>query len=205
MRAIRDEITEEQRQHIERHLIVLAGPSGAGKSTLRRKLCASIGARLVVGCTTRRPREGEVDGVDYWFSSRRNFDGLAASGLLIESESFGGNLYGLTWIEIARVLGSDATSVLITTISGYRAMCEVLGCKPWLLWLDAPDDVLRARMIARGDAPGSVARRLALGEQMRAELGDELCFRARADEPLDELIMCAEAIAETARERVRVW
>lgn len=74
--------------------MVLSGPSGVGKGTIVKKLLKSGGYALSISCTTRSPREGEVDGKDYFFLSREQFEkGICAGEFLEYSEHFG-NFYG---------------------------------------------------------------------------------------------------------------
>ncbi len=76
-------------------LLILSSPSGAGKSTLAKRLMAwdpTIG--FSVSATTRAPRPGEVDGRDYYFRSREEFEALVASGGMLEHAEVFGNFYG---------------------------------------------------------------------------------------------------------------
>ena len=76
-------------------LVVLSGPSGAGKDTvLKRLMEKEPGIRLSVSATTRSPREGEVDGKDYFFLSRAQFDGLVEQDKMLEHAEYCGNCYG---------------------------------------------------------------------------------------------------------------
>ena len=76
-------------------LIILSSPSGAGKSTLAKRLMAWDGAmRFSVSATTRPPRPGEVDGKDYYFKSRPEFEAMVAAGEMLEHAEVFGNLYG---------------------------------------------------------------------------------------------------------------
>ena len=76
-------------------LVVLSGPSGAGMDTvLKRLMEKEPGIRLSVSATTRSPREGEVDGKDYFFLSRAQFDGLVEQDKMLEHAEYCGNCYG---------------------------------------------------------------------------------------------------------------
>ncbi|MDX8365009.1 guanylate kinase [Cytobacillus sp. IB215665] len=77
-------------------LIVLSGPSGVGKGTVRKALFSQSDIKLhySISMTTRKPREGEVDGVDYFFKSREEFESLIAQSKLLEWAEFVGNYYG---------------------------------------------------------------------------------------------------------------
>jgi guanylate kinase len=76
-------------------LIILSSPSGAGKSTLARKLMAwDDTIRFSVSATTRAPRAGEVDGREYYFRSRPEFERMIAEGDMLEHAEVFGNFYG---------------------------------------------------------------------------------------------------------------
>ena len=77
-------------------LIILSGPSGVGKGTVRHALERMPGMSFYysISMTTRKPRPGEVDGRDYFFVSREDFDKKVADGLLLEWAEFVGNCYG---------------------------------------------------------------------------------------------------------------
>ncbi|SOB98079.1 guanylate kinase [Rhodobacter sp. JA431] len=76
-------------------LIILSSPSGAGKSTLAKRLMAWDGSMsFSVSATTRAPRPGEVDGRDYFFKTRPEFEAMAAAGEMLEHAEVFGNLYG---------------------------------------------------------------------------------------------------------------
>lgn len=76
-------------------LLILSSPSGAGKSTLSRRLMAwDPSIRFSVSATTRPPRPGEVEGRDYFFRSRAEFEAMVAAGEMLEHAEVFGNLYG---------------------------------------------------------------------------------------------------------------
>ena len=76
-------------------LIILSSPSGAGKSTLAKRLMAwDDTLKFSVSATTRAPRPGEVDGRDYFFRSRAEFEAMVASGEMLEHAEVFGNFYG---------------------------------------------------------------------------------------------------------------
>jgi guanylate kinase len=98
--------------------IVLVGPVGAGKTYNAQRLAAERGYRIAVSVTTRPPREGEVDGVDYTFITTGEFEALDSSGLLFESVVHGDHKYGLTRSEWA------AADVFVCNARGVDGICE---------------------------------------------------------------------------------
>src|SRR5258706_1017443 len=92
------------------NLIIIAAPSGAGKSSLVAALLeADARVRLSVSYTTRPPRPAEVEGRDYHFVSRPEFERMIAAGDFLEHAEVYGNLYGTsaTWVRAALADGAD--------------------------------------------------------------------------------------------------
>ena len=91
-------------------LLILSSPSGAGKSTLSRKLMAwDSDLRFSVSATTRSPRSGEVDGREYYFKSRADFESMVQGGQMLEHAEVFGNFYGSPRgpVEAAMAQGRD--------------------------------------------------------------------------------------------------
>lgn len=91
-------------------LIILSSPSGAGKSTLAKRLMAwDPTLAFSVSATTRKPRPGETDGVEYYFKTRAEFEAMVASGEMLEHAEVFGNLYGTPKgpVEAAMAMGRD--------------------------------------------------------------------------------------------------
>jgi guanylate kinase len=91
-------------------LVVISGPSGVGKDTLIERLRErDPSLRYSVSCTTRKPRPGEVEGVNYFFVSRERFQELIKQGFLLEYATYNGHYYGTpaAAVEEARAAGHD--------------------------------------------------------------------------------------------------
>ena len=101
-------------------LIVLSGPSGVGKGTVRKALFEMPEQEFVysVSMTTRAPRPGEVDGVDYYFVSREEFERQIASGNLLEYAEFVGNYYGTPKDKVEEQLNKGKEVILEIEVNG---------------------------------------------------------------------------------------
>jgi guanylate kinase len=145
-------------------MLVLSSPSGAGKTTLSRLLLErESGLQLSVSVTTRPPRPGEIDGVDYHFVSQERFDALRDAGGLLEYATVFGNCYGTPREPVETALGEGRDILFDIDWQGTRQLVA-----------RAPDDVvsvfilppsrraLEERLNGRGgDPPDIVARRMA--------------------------------------------
>ena len=107
-------------------IVTITGPSGCGKSTLLRKLlrCFPDKVHAMVSCTSRPPREKEVDGVDYHFVPREAFDDRS---MMIEQVEFGGNLYGLTEDVIREAQNSPDIWIAVVEAEGSLWLKEHCG------------------------------------------------------------------------------
>lgn len=103
---------------------VFSGPSGSGKDTVLRRLAAGgrwpANLHRVTTATTRAPREGEADGVDYHFLSRHEFEERIAAGWFLETAEFAGNLYGTPLPAAEEALASGRDILLKIDVRGGR-------------------------------------------------------------------------------------
>ncbi len=95
-------------------LIIISGPSGVGKGTVRQYFMNDDRLRLTysISMTTRKPRQGEKDGVDYIFTSREKFEEAIANGELLEWAEFVGNYYGTPLAQVEK-LREEGKNVLL--------------------------------------------------------------------------------------------
>jgi guanylate kinase len=106
---------------------VISGPSGAGKGTVIARVLESLdGLALSVSATTRPPRPGEADGVQYHFLSRAAFDGAVSEGRFLEWVEYGGNLYGTLRDDVEEKLRRGSDVVLEIELRGARAVRRAL-------------------------------------------------------------------------------
>jgi guanylate kinase len=150
-------------------LTVLAGPSGVGKGTVVARLRELYPHLWVsVSCTTRRPRPGETEGVQYRFVTRPQFHELVRTGQLLEWAEFAGNLYGTPRAPVEQKLAAGEPALLELDINGARQVRAALP-DAQLVFLAPPSwDELQRRLTGRGtEAPDGVAERL---DQARIEM-----------------------------------
>ena len=150
-------------------VFVITGPSGVGKGTLIRTLLERLlELELSVSATTRQPRPGERDGVDYHFLTDAEFDKRVIAGDFVEHASYAGRRYGTLRSELEQRIARGVPVVLEIEVQGARQVREAMPEAVQLFIAPPSEDALRTRLIGRGtDPPEQVAARL---ETARAEL-----------------------------------
>ncbi|SMG11424.1 guanylate kinase [Dethiosulfovibrio salsuginis] len=132
-------------------LFVLSGPSGAGKGTVRKEVFRRIeGLSFSISCTTRLPRKGEKDGIDYRFISRESFLELVDRGEFLEWAEVHGNLYGTLWHDVDKILDDGRDVLLEIDVQG--ALQVMNKCDDVVsIFLSPPStEELERRLRARG-------------------------------------------------------
>ena len=160
---------------MRRFLLILSSPSGAGKTTISRALLAAredLG--FSISATTRAPRPGERDGVDYHFLSREAFDRRRAAGAFLEWAEYGGQLYGTLLAEVERVQAEGRHVILDIEVQGARQVRERRTDVVSIFILPPSAEELLARLGGRGtDRSADLERRL---RRAVAELDEALGY-----------------------------
>ena len=133
--------------------IILVGRAASGKDYIRKKFEAR-GFRYAVSYTTRPPREGEIDGVDYIFISQEEAQEMIKNDDFYEYVEFNGWIYGTTCDQF------DEDHVFIMTPSGLAHLDEDSRKKSFVIFIDIDEEVRRERMAIRNMPGDSVDRRI---------------------------------------------
>ncbi len=99
-------------------LVVISGPAGSGKGTVNKQLLDTGDFAFSVSATTRAPRPGEVDGINYHFITKEDFEKRIATGDMIEYTSYCGNYYGTPRKEVEEVLAAGKNIILEIEVNG---------------------------------------------------------------------------------------
>jgi guanylate kinase len=171
-------------------LTVLSGPSGVGKRTVITALRRDYPHVWVsVSCTTRAPRPGESEGVDYYFVDRERFGKMIESGDLLEHAEFAGNLYGTPRQPVLDHLAAGIPTILEIELAGARQVRRSMPGARFVFLAPPSLDELLKRLYGRGtETADALAQRL---EHAQIELA--------AEDEFDEVIVNND-VDEAARE-----
>jgi guanylate kinase len=170
---------------------VITGPSGVGKGTLIRGLLERIPElELSTSATTRKPRPGEQDGIDYYFLTPQQFNERVAAGEFVEHATYSGNMYGTLRSELDRRARESSPVVLEIEVQGARQVREAMPESVAVFIAPPSLDALRARLVGRGtDSPEEVTERLRTAER-ELEAKPEFAYvvvNDRLEQATDEL------------------
>jgi guanylate kinase len=179
-------------------LIVISAPSGAGKTSIARAILARHpGMRFSVSATTRAKRPGEVDGRDYFFLTRKEFERRVAAGAFAEWEEIYGDLYGTLMSEIDRALGAGENLVFDVDVKGGLSI-KALYPEALLVFVQPPGvEALYERLRNRHTEDGAaLARRM---ERVPMELSLGMRFDHRVvNDVLERAIDEVDSIVQKA-------
>ena len=185
------------------NLFVISGPSGAGKGTLVARVLQSVpDAWLSVSATTREPREGEVDGVHYYFVSKRVFKEMISEDALLEWAEYSGNYYGTPIQSVYDHMSAGEQVILEIDVQGAFQIREKVGSAK-LVFIEPPSiEELERRLRGRGtESEDSVQRRLKAAEVelSRKEEYDIQLVNDDLEIATNELVAYINKIAEETR------
>jgi guanylate kinase len=183
--------------------IVLAGPSGGGKTTVRQALLERrTDLVFSVSATTRPPRPQEVDGRDYRFLDRSEFEALIERGDLLEWAEVHGDLYGTPAANLRDAWDADSHLLLDIDVQGARQLRQVQPDALTLFLLPPDYERLVERLRSRGSEDADTFRtrmRSALSELAEVDRFDY----AVVNDDLEETVRAVEAIVAAETRRVK--
>lgn len=148
---------------------LILGASASGKTTIGNKIRTELNIVELISHTTRSPRQGEENGVSYHFVTKSEFTTIE----MVESDEYLGDYYGISLKEIQKVnqnLSNGNHVFAILNLNGVRKIKEIFGEKARIIYIEVDPNILKDRMIKRGDSIEQIEKRL------KKILEDNECF-----------------------------
>ncbi|WP_029201021.1 guanylate kinase [Oribacterium sp. NK2B42] len=189
-------------------LVVVSGFSGAGKGTLMKNLLAKYNNyALSVSCTTRKPREGELDGREYFFKTKEEFEEMISKDELVEYARYVDNYYGTPKEFVRSQLDAGKDVLLEIEIQGALKIKEKFP-EAVLVFITPPSgEELKSRLIGRGtESPEVVEKRLqrAVQESEGVEAYDYILINDDIDTCTEKLHNLIRAQHERAAQHIDI-
>lgn len=187
-------------------LIVLSGPSGVGKGTVRKAIFSQQNTEFEysISMTTRNPREGEVNGVDYFFKSREEFEDLIEQDKLLEYAEFVGNYYGTPVDYVRETLDSGKDVFLEIEVKGARQVREKFPEGLFIFLMPPSLNELKNRIVTRGTETEDLINNRLLSAREEIEMMDLYDYIVENDQVdlASERIIAIVKAEHCRRERV---
>lgn len=184
-------------------LLVVSGPAGSGKGSVLANVVNDGGYSYSVSATTRKPRPGELDGVNYHFLTKEQFEEHIANGDFVEYAEYVGNYYGTLYSEIKGKTDEGINVILELEVQGAENVKKMFPDSV-LIWILPPDySTLESRLKGRGtESDDVVAKRMqtALKELEKFELYDYVITNETGK--LEEASETLKAIVTAERHKV---
>lgn len=176
-------------------MIVLIGCSGVGKSTVENILQKRLGLNKVISYTTRQPRKGEVNGVDYHFITKESFELLDKDGFFAEKAEYNGNYYCIA------VKDCTDKSIAVVELNGLKQLRRNPNLKVTAFCLYANETERARRMLARGDSFQQVMERILKDREHFKDAMYYCNYLINANKSIEEIV--TDIIKVLEREGIR--
>ena len=172
-------------------LVVISGPSGAGKGTIYQKVIERTGMKRSVSVTTRKPRPGEVEGVNYFFRTEEEYQRMIAAGEFLETAEVYSNYYGTPKAPVFENLENGYDVLFEVDVHGARSIKKKYPEAVAIFVMTPSFEILEERLRARGtETEDSLKTRLgaARRELSKYELFDYIVFNDELEQAVCDVL-----------------
>ncbi len=172
-------------------LVVISGPSGAGKGTIYKNVIERTGMKRSVSVTTRAPRPGETEGVDYYFRTEEQYQQMIAAGEFLETAAVYNNYYGTPKAPVFENLNNGYDVLFEVDVHGAHSIKRKYADAISIFIMTPDFDVLEKRLRGRGtESESSIRTRLssAKNELSKYELFDYIVFNDSIEEATERVL-----------------
>ena len=173
-------------------LLVVVGPSGVGKDTVMLKLLEKFPNKFKKGTThtTRQMRQGEQEGVNYYYVSKEQFSKLKDENKFIESNFYNNNYYGLSKMELEKAETLDKIMYVVIDINGANSVHNLKIPTNYVAILPPNNEILEKRLIGRGtEKPEVIQGRLKIAKEEIKKINESNFFNFKIiNDNLDDAV-----------------
>ena len=178
-------------------LYIISGPSGAGKGTVYDEVVARRPSiKKSISVTTRAPREGEIDGIHYYFKTMEEYQEMIAHGEFLETAEVYCNCYGTPKAPVLEMLDKGYDVMFEIDIHGAKNIKKQYPDAITIFLMTPSFEILEERLRARGtESEDSIRRRLraAKGELSKYKMFDYIVFNDNKEKAIDEVVSIIDA------------
>lgn len=171
--------------------IVISGPSGVGKGTICKRLVEELGLKVSTSMTTRDMREGEVDGIDYYFTNKEDFEKRIKNNEFIEYATYNDNYYGTLKKEVEDKLNAGLNVICEIEVQGAMQIKKLFANSLLIYILPPSFEELRNRLINRNtDDIETIEKRIDIAKKEKEYIDeyDYVVINDDIDEAVNKII-----------------
>ncbi len=171
-------------------IILISGPSGVGKGTVVKEIVKDQNYALSVSVTTRNPREGEIDGVNYFFTTKEDFLKRIENNLMLEYAQYNGNFYGTPKDYVEQTVAQGKNIILEIEVQGVEQVKKLIPQAVSIFIMPDKAGVIEHRLRKRGTEDEQTIQnrlKIALNEMKQAHKYDYIVINGELERCIEDI------------------